>query len=118
MLIRGVEVLDMRELEKTTRYAGCSPQEDNIKWFWEVLHSLDEEHKKKFLMFATGSDRSPLRGLGQLKFTITGQGLDDSRLPSAHTCFNDIILPRYSSIDVLRQKVMQAIENCEGFGLM
>jgi ubiquitin-protein ligase E3 A len=83
-----------------------------------VIHGLTGEQKKQFLMFVTGSDRSPLRGLGQLNFTITGTGLDDTRLPSAHTCFNDMILPRYSSKDILQQKLLQAIENHEGFGLM
>jgi len=29
-----------------------------------------------------------------------------------------MILPRYSSKDILQQKLLQAIENHEGFGLM
>jgi ubiquitin-protein ligase E3 A len=46
------------------------------------------------------------------------QGLDDTRLPSAHTCFNHLILPEYSSKVILKQKLLQAIQNHEGFGLM
>lgn len=97
---------------------GCDPNEDHIKWFWDIVHKLTDEEKKSFLMFTTGSDRSPLRGLSQLAFTITGTGLDDERLPSAHTCFNDLILPKYSSRDKMKVKILQAIENKEGFGLI
>lgn len=89
-----------------------------MKWFWEIVHDFDDEQKKKFLRFVTGSDRSPLRGMSQLAFTITGTGLDDERLPSSHTCFNDFILPKYSSKELLKGKLLQAIEYHEGFGLI
>jgi ubiquitin-protein ligase E3 A len=48
---------------------------------------------------------------------VSRNGDDDSRLPSAHTCFNHLLLPDYSSIDVMRQKLRYAIEQAEGFGL-
>lgn len=117
-LINGVDHLDFKELERSTRYVGCSAADEHILWFWEILHELPDENKKKFLLFTTGSDRSPLRGLSQLSFTITGTGLDDARIPSAHTCFNDLILPRYSSKEIMTNKILQAIENNEGFGLI
>ena len=38
-------------------------------------------------------------------------------LPSAHTCFNQLDLPAYTSEDMLREKLMIAIkEGSEGFG--
>lgn len=117
-LICGVDELDFHTLEKTTQYERCSPDDQNVKWFWEVIHELDEDLKRKFLKFTTGSDRSPLRGLGELNMIIMVQGLDDTRLPSAHTCFNHLILPQYSSKEQLKTKLLKAIENHEGFGLM
>ena len=33
--------------------------------FWKVVHSMSMEEKKKLLSFCTGSDRSPIRGLGR-----------------------------------------------------
>lgn len=118
MLIKGVDHLDFAVLKKSARYVGCTPEDQHIQWFWEVLEEFTDEQKKEFLMFVTGSDRSPLRGLSELNFVITGTGLDDQRLPSAHTCFNDMILPKYSSKDKLRIKLLQAMENKEGFGLI
>jgi E3 ubiquitin-protein ligase HUWE1 len=38
-------------------------------------------------------------------------------LPSAHTCFNQLDLPEYTSEDELREKLLIAIrEGSEGFG--
>ncbi len=45
-------------------------------------------------------------------------GGDPDRLPTAHTCFNHLLLPSYSSRDVLRQRLEMALEHSEGFGLM
>jgi len=39
------------------------------------------------------------------------------RLPMSHTCFNQLVLPAYRSRKVLKQKLMIALQNAEGFGL-
>lgn len=117
-LIKGVERLDFKALQRSTRYVGIDPSDQNVKWFWEIVNEFTQEEKKGFLLFSTGSDRAPLRGLETLNFTITATGLDDNRIPSAHTCFNDVILPRYSSKEIMRQKILQALEHKEGFGLI
>lgn len=87
-------------------------------WFWEIVHALEPEEKKKFLLFATGSDRAPLRGLGDLKFVVGRQATDDVRLPSSHTCFNHLLLPEYTTKEIMEQKLKHAIQNCRGFGLV
>ena len=40
------------------------------------------------------------------------------RLPTAHTCFNVLLLPKYSSVEKLRERLLKAISNAKGFGLM
>jgi hypothetical protein len=47
-----------------------------VKWFWEVVHELSEERKKKLLHFATGSDRAPIGGLKNLQLVIQRSGGD------------------------------------------
>jgi ubiquitin-protein ligase E3 A len=86
--------------------------------FWEVLHSMDLELKRKFLVFATGSDRVPIKGLGNLKFVISKHGTDESRLPSAHTCFNHLLLPAFTTEEVMRKQLLKAITDTEGFHLV
>ncbi len=61
--------------------------------------------------------RAPVGGLGHLKLIIQRSGGDTDRLPSAHTCFNVLLLPEYSSQDKLCQRLLLAIENAQGFGL-
>ena len=40
-----------------------------------------------------------------------------ARLPMAHTCFNQLVLPAYTSKKTLKQKLLIAIQNAEGFGI-
>lgn len=39
------------------------------------------------------------------------------RLPTAHTCFNVLLLPEYSSQQKLKEKLLKAIQYAHGFGL-
>lgn len=43
---------------------------------------------------------------------------DQEKLPTAHTCFNQLLLPLYKTKEKLKQKLTQAVENCEGFGMV
>lgn len=61
---------------------------------------------------------SRIGGLARLKLIISRNGPDTDRLPTAHTCFNAFLLPDYSSKDKLREKLLIAINNAEGFGLL
>jgi ubiquitin-protein ligase E3 A len=117
-LICGNPTLDLHALEEGTKYEdGYSSSSQAVRWFWNVIHSFDEDEKKSFLQFISGSDRSPIDGLSKLGFTVSKNGIDDSRLPSAHTCFNHLLLPAYSSEEIMREKLKYAIAHAEGFGL-
>lgn len=61
--------------------------------------------------------RAPVEGLAALKLTIQRGGPDTDRLPTSHTCFNVLLLPEYASKEKLRNRVLTAIENAQGFGL-
>jgi len=104
---------DWSLLQKHARYSdGYTSQHDNIKRFWNVFMSLDEKKKKEFLQFLTGSSKIPISGL-QIFFQMD-HGKED-RLPQAHTCFNLLDLPVYSNQKLMKEKLLQAIQNCEGF---
>jgi len=119
LIICGTQCLDFKELEKATRYDdGYEKDSLTMKIFWEVIHSLRSEDQKKFLFFLTGCDRAPINGLGSLVITISRFGPDSDKLPCAHTCFNHLLLPDYQNKDKLRDRLLIAINNAEGFGLM
>lgn len=75
------------------------------------------EEKKKFLLFLTGSDRIPIQGMKAIKLIIQPT-TDDKFLPVAHTCFNLLDLPRYKTKEKLKYKLLQAIQQTQGFSLV
>jgi len=119
LLISGSVELDYEELEKATEYDdGYSKDHIVIKNFWEIVHTMTYDQKKKLLMFVTASDRVPLKGLGNLTFVIQRNGPDTDRLPTALTCFGRLLLPEYSTKEKLKNRLLTAIENAKGFGLV
>ncbi|XP_023183784.1 probable E3 ubiquitin-protein ligase HERC4 isoform X1 [Xiphophorus maculatus] len=117
-MIIGNTNYDWTELEKSTEYKGeYWAEHPTIKLFWEVFHELPLEKKKQFLLFLTGSDRIPILGMKSLKLVIQPTGGGEHYLPVAHTCFNLLDLPKYSSIETLREKLLHAIDHNQGFNL-
>lgn len=119
LLVCGSTELDFQALEKVCKYEnGYSSSHKVVKWFWEIVHDdLSLAEKKKLLFFVTGSDRVPIKGLGTLNFVIIRNGSDSMRLPTAHTCFNQLLLPEYKNKAKLKERLVVAISNAEGFGL-
>jgi hypothetical protein len=93
LIICGTQFLDFNELKRVCQYEQYTKDSETIKYFWEILLEFKEDEKKKFLSFVTGCDRAPIDGLGSLQITITNGGSDLNQLPSAHTCFNNLICP-------------------------
>ncbi len=126
LLICGQQELNFYDLESTTTYIGSGNEtEENIwnrnhktiQYFWEVVHDMSIEEKKKFLFFFTGSMKAPLGGLSKINMKIQRMGPDSMQLPTSHTCFNVLLLPEYSTKESLKIRLLQAINETEGFGL-
>jgi ubiquitin-protein ligase E3 A len=118
MLCGSPDVGDFNELKYVTRYMGGYTLDDNaIKWFWEVVLDFPETMKRKLLLFVTGSDRVPIKGLKCLPFNIQKSGQDSDRLPTAHSCFNILDLPEYTSKEILEKRLEIALQHTIGFGL-
>ena len=118
LIICGTQFLDFNELKNACQYEEYEKDSETIKDFWEVVLKFNEEEKKKFLSFVTGCDRAPIDGLGSLPITISNGGSDINQLPSAHTCFNNLILPDYKNKEKLKKLLLTAINYSEGFGLI
>ncbi|KAM7154492.1 putative E3 ubiquitin-protein ligase HERC3 isoform 1-T1 [Molossus nigricans] len=106
------------ELEETAIYKGdYSATHPTVKLFWETFHEFPLEKKKKFLLFLTGSDRIPIYGMASLQIIIQSTASGEEYLPVAHTCYNLLDLPKYSSKEILSARLTQALDNYEGFSL-
>lgn len=88
------------------------------------METLDRTEKGNLLQFVTGSSKVPVEGFATLqgmngpeKFQITRIVTNDPmRLPQGHTCFNQLDLPEYPSKEILHERLMWAITECQGFG--
>ena len=119
ILVCGSVCLHFDELEKVTLYDGGFTKDSlTIRHFWDIVHEFSNEQKKRLLFFTTGSDRVPIGGLAKMNFVISRNGPDSDRLPTAHTCFNVLLLCEYRSKEKLRERLLTAIQNAEGFGLI
>ena len=118
LIICGTQKLDFTELKNACNYEEYTKDSETIKYFWEILLEFNEDEKKHFLSFVTGCDRAPIDGLGSLPITISNGGSDLNQLPSAHTCFNNLILPDYKNKELMKKKIHIAIHYSEGFGLI
>ena len=119
LLVVGSEELDFDALEKGTQYEDpYCPTHGTVQAFWRAVARLGEVEKRQLLSFVTGSDRAPIRGLGSLGLVISRAGPDSDNLPTAHTCFNHLLLPEYASEEKLEDKLRKAIQQAEGFGLL
>ncbi|KAL7301215.1 hypothetical protein TKK_0006181 [Trichogramma kaykai] len=124
LLISGLPNVDIEDLKANTEYHKYSPTSLQIQWFWRALRGFDQADRAKFLQFVTGTSKVPLQGFGALegmngvqKFQIHRDDRNTDRLPSAHTCFNQLDLPVYETYDKLRSHLLKAIHECsEGFG--
>ncbi|KAH7156147.1 hypothetical protein EDB81DRAFT_378977 [Dactylonectria macrodidyma] len=116
LLISGLPDIDIDDWKSNTEYHNYNPSSQQIQWFWRALRSFDKEERAKLLQFVTGTSKVPLNGFKELegmngvnRFNIHRDYGNKDRLPSSHTCFNQLDLPEYESYDALRSQIMKAI---------
>uniref|UniRef100_A0A8B9NSE5 HECT-type E3 ubiquitin transferase n=1 Tax=Apteryx owenii TaxID=8824 RepID=A0A8B9NSE5_APTOW len=117
-MIVGNNNYNWEELEESAVYKGdYTATHPTVRMFWETFHAFPLEKKKKFLLFLTGSDRIPIYGMSSLRIVIQSTASSEQYLPVAHTCYNLLDLPKYSSKEILSARLIQAIDHYEGFSL-
>uniref|UniRef100_A0AAY4DF66 HECT-type E3 ubiquitin transferase n=1 Tax=Denticeps clupeoides TaxID=299321 RepID=A0AAY4DF66_9TELE len=122
LLMCGLGDVDVNDWRQHTVYKnGYCPNHPVIQWFWKAVLLMDAEKRIRLLQFVTGTSRVPMNGFAELYgsngpqlFTIEQWGTPD-KLPRAHTCFNRLDLPTYDSFEDLREKLLMAVENAQGF---
>lgn len=125
LLISGLPDIDVDDWKNNTTYVNYTASCKQVNYFWRAVRSFDVEERAKLLQFVTGTSKVPLNGFKELsgvngtcKFSIHRDYGSVERLPSSHTCFNQLNLPAYSSYEALRSALLHAInEGSEGFGL-
>ena len=127
---RGLGVEDIDLLEKMSKYSGCTRNDRHVDLFWRMLRTrFTDEQRAQFLTFTYGRSRLPTSSADvDTSFTImraqtrslpsgplTAARLAasiDRQLPSSHTCGFALELPAYSSLDIMVERVLYAINHC------
>ncbi|XP_055415341.1 E3 ubiquitin-protein ligase NEDD4-like isoform X3 [Bubalus kerabau] len=122
LLMCGLGDVDVNDWRQHSIYKnGYCPNHPVIQWFWKAVLLMDAERRIRLLQFVTGTSRVPMNGFAELYgsngpqlFTIEQWGSPE-KLPRAHTCFNRLDLPPYETFEDLREKLLMAVENAQGF---
>ncbi|XP_056290361.1 NEDD4-like E3 ubiquitin-protein ligase WWP1 isoform X2 [Pseudoliparis swirei] len=122
VMLCGMQEVDLQDWQRNTVYRHYTRNSKQIIWFWQLVKEVDNEVRLRLMQFVTGTCRLPLGGFAELmgsngpqKFCIEKVG-KDTWLPRSHTCFNRLDLPPYKSFDQLKEKLLFAVEETEGFG--
>eukprot|EP00516_Mucochytrium_quahogii_P005377 CAMPEP_0203746906 /NCGR_PEP_ID=MMETSP0098-20131031/2205_1 /ASSEMBLY_ACC=CAM_ASM_000208 /TAXON_ID=96639 /ORGANISM=" , Strain NY0313808BC1" /LENGTH=2314 /DNA_ID=CAMNT_0050635159 /DNA_START=256 /DNA_END=7200 /DNA_ORIENTATION=- len=96
-------------------YSSDSPQ---IVDLVKVLSDFDQDDRRLFMQFLTGSPRLPIGGFSELQPAPTvvrkNCSIPDDNLPSCSTCQVYLKLPAYTSRAILEQRLKQAIREGQG----
>jgi len=125
LLISGMPEVDVSDFRANTEYVGYTAAGPVIQWFWQVVEGMNREERSMLVQFITGSSKVPLGGFkdlqgmhGTQRFNIH-RTADPARLPSAHTCFNQLDLPEYPTFEVLKDMLTKAVTmGHTGFGFV
>ncbi|CEG36584.1 hect e3 ubiquitin [Plasmopara halstedii] len=119
VLICGRREVDVDLLHQCTEYSeGADEAMPHVQHFWEVLREMTSEERTSFLRFVWARSRMPNSAKDfPMNFKLqTAQdpgasSQPDLYLPHAQTCFFALRLPAYTSKEVLRTKLLYAIQN-------
>ena len=121
MISGSSQGISIEDFKQNTRYAGGYTSIDrNIARFWAVVTELDERDLALLLRFVTSCERPPSLGFASLQPAFTIQRVDcsdNSRLPTASTCFNILKWATSSSQSILKEKLLTSIRSGAGFDL-
>jgi E3 ubiquitin-protein ligase TRIP12 len=100
---------------------GFNMDSKSIRNLLQTMSELDAQQRRDFLQFVTGSPKLPIGGFKSLTpmFTVVCRPSEppytpDDYLPSVMTCVNYLKLPDYSSLEVLRERLLVATKEGQG----
>ncbi|CAF4531060.1 unnamed protein product [Rotaria sp. Silwood1] len=110
--------IDVNDWKNYSQYKSPYNKEHPvIQTFWKCVSEFTEDQKRKLLKFTTSCSRPPLFGFKELypEFCIQSAGSEIDRLPTSNTCINLLKLPEYADENMLKEKLLYAIQAAAGF---
>lgn len=131
--LTGVALMDSIKADH-----GFNMDSKSVRNLLQIMSELNHQQRRDFLQFVTGSPKLPIGGTIRSVMRIVflancGAGFksltpmftvvcrpseppykSDDYLPSVMTCVNYLKLPDYSSLEVLRERLIMAIQEGQG----
>ena len=116
ILICGKKCVDIDLLQKNTVISNELEKKENlVKWVWEILREFSDEERIQFVKFCYAQEGLPSTqeeyDAKQIQFSIKfNPQFKKNGLPRADTCFFFLILPDYSSKEIMKKMISIAIK--------
>ncbi|CAG5115250.1 unnamed protein product, partial [Candidula unifasciata] len=120
LLMCGTGTYSIADFKLHHNVVGASSSFNRVlDWFWTIIASFSEEQMARLLQFITGCSQLPPGGFSELNPKIQLSSAPTyNNLPSSHTCFNQLCLPDYDSMETFHKMLLIAImEGNQGFGM-
>jgi len=124
LLLCGVHSIDVQDWKANTEYRYYTPASPVVVFFWAAVEKMSNDQRAKLVQFVTGTSKIPPGGFaflvgssGPRRFQICKSHKSPDHLPVAHTCFNQLDLPEYRTIEEMEERLQAVIEyGLTGFG--
>ena len=115
MLVCGVPNIDIKEMMNNVIIVSpYSIDHPVIKMFFSMLKKWDQATLAKLLWFITGSSELPIGGFEELRKRgmpiQIERGIDITFTPTAHTCFQTLVIPEYPTLDIMERMFFIALD--------
>jgi len=116
LLFCGPDEIDVDLLRQVVVYDGVNCDDNHITFFWESLNEMNQEQRADFVNFVSARSRLPACAndftipfkIGSL---VGSSSEPDDLLPKSQTCFFSLSLPKYTSKEICKKKLLYAISN-------
>ena len=108
----GSPKIDLNLLKSVCQYEGLDKNDQTARFFWEVMESMSDADQAQVIRFAWARSRLPrTESSFSDKFKLRAMAGGDNVFPVAHTCYFQLDLPAYSSVTIMRERLLYAIWN-------
>ena len=109
-MICGSSIIDAEYLLEVTEFRGYAGTDHIKDWYCKCVRDMTNMQRQKLLLFVTSIEKIVVRkDVQPYNAMIVNITLNRKGFPIAHTCFNKLDLPSYSSEKELRKHLITAI---------
>ncbi|KAK2959130.1 putative HECT E3 ubiquitin ligase [Blattamonas nauphoetae] len=122
-LVCGDDEMSVEDLKEVTEFRGEYRQPEKQNMYWQMIESMTNEERKRWLRFVTGRSKLPAsvrqrkdskekREIIMKVDSMRPRNSVDRYLPLGHTCAQAVEIPLYSTLEIMKAKCVYAAMNC------